>query len=129
MPLIRYEVGDYAEVGEPCPCGRGLPVLKRVVGRTRNMVHTPDGKCYWPSFPIAELLKIADIRQIQLRQVSLNTIEVFLAMDGRLNAHQEAQLEEKLHASLNYPFNLKFNHVDSIAVQKNGKYEDFISSL
>ncbi|MCK4705298.1 MAG: phenylacetate--CoA ligase family protein, partial [Gammaproteobacteria bacterium] len=28
-PLIRYELGDYAEVGEPCPCGRGLPVLKR----------------------------------------------------------------------------------------------------
>lgn len=129
MPLLRYEVGDYAEVGEPCPCGRGLPVLKRVVGRTRNMVHTPDGKCYWPSFPIADLLKIADIRQIQLRQVSLNTIEVFLAMDERLNTYQEAQLEEKLHASLNYPFTLKFIRVDSIAVQKNGKYEDFISSL
>jgi hypothetical protein len=47
----------------------------------------------------------------------------------RLSAEQEAQIKEKLHASLNYPFNLRFNHVDSIAVQKNGKYEDFISSL
>lgn len=27
-PLIRYEIGDYAKVGEPCSCGRGLPVLK-----------------------------------------------------------------------------------------------------
>ena len=35
-PLIRYEIGDYAEVGEPCPCGRGLPVLKCIQGRTRN---------------------------------------------------------------------------------------------
>ncbi|MCP3970332.1 MAG: phenylacetate--CoA ligase family protein, partial [Rhodobacteraceae bacterium] len=24
MPLIRYAIGDYAEVGEDCPCGRGL---------------------------------------------------------------------------------------------------------
>ena len=32
-PLIRYELGDYAEVGAPCPCGRGLPVLKRIMGR------------------------------------------------------------------------------------------------
>ena len=29
MPLIRYEIGDYAQVGEPCACGRGLPVLTR----------------------------------------------------------------------------------------------------
>jgi phenylacetate-CoA ligase len=33
MPLLRYELGDYAEVGEPCPCGRGLPVLSRILGR------------------------------------------------------------------------------------------------
>jgi hypothetical protein len=33
MPLIRYDVGDMAEVGAPCACGRGLPVLKRVSGR------------------------------------------------------------------------------------------------
>jgi len=32
MPLIRYEVGETAEVGAPCACGRGLPVLTRIVG-------------------------------------------------------------------------------------------------
>lgn len=36
MPLLRYAIGDHAEVGAPCPCGRGLPVLsKRIVGRRR----------------------------------------------------------------------------------------------
>ncbi|NNM01814.1 MAG: phenylacetate--CoA ligase family protein, partial [Gammaproteobacteria bacterium] len=30
MPLLRYDIGDRAEVGGPCPCGRGLPVIKRV---------------------------------------------------------------------------------------------------
>ncbi|MFC1689899.1 hypothetical protein ACFL0N_02795 [Pseudomonadota bacterium] len=30
-PLIRYETGDRAEAGEPCACGRTLPVLKRIV--------------------------------------------------------------------------------------------------
>ena len=129
MPLIRYEVGDYAEVGEPCSCGRGLPVLKRIVGRTRNMVRTPEGKCYWPSFPVVKLLKIAPIRQLQLRQVSLDTIDVSLAMDGELTADQKEQLVQRLQGSLNYPFNITFTIVDSIAVQKNGKYEDFISML
>ena len=48
-PLIRYEIGDHAEVGEACDCGRGLPVLKRIMGRTRNLVTTPDGRKYWPT--------------------------------------------------------------------------------
>jgi phenylacetate-CoA ligase len=33
MPLIRYDTGDTAEVGAPCPCGRGLPVLTRIFSR------------------------------------------------------------------------------------------------
>jgi phenylacetate-CoA ligase len=32
-PLIRYDVGDTAEVGAPCPCGRGLPVLAKILPR------------------------------------------------------------------------------------------------
>ena len=35
MPLLRYAPGDYAEAGAPCDCGRGLPVLNRIVGRRR----------------------------------------------------------------------------------------------
>ena len=35
MPLIRYQVGDVGQLGEvECPCGRGLPMMKMVQGRT-----------------------------------------------------------------------------------------------
>ena len=40
-PLIRYEVGDMAEFGEPCPCGRGLPVIRKIHGRKRNRLRLP----------------------------------------------------------------------------------------
>src|SRR3546814_12850457 len=33
MPMISYAVGDLAEVGPPCPGGRGLQVRKRILGR------------------------------------------------------------------------------------------------
>ena len=46
MPLIRYHIGDYAEVGQPCTCGRGLPVLTSILGRVRNTLITADGKSY-----------------------------------------------------------------------------------
>lgn len=129
MPLLRYAVGDYAEVGEACPCGRGLPVLKRIVGRSRNMIRTPEGKCYWPSFPVENFLEVADIRQFQLRQTAPDHIDVVLAMETELDEAQIKQLKEKLHHSLNYPFKLDFIRVDTIPVQANGKYEDFISLL
>lgn len=37
MPLIRYRTGDMAQpVEEPCPCGRGLPRIRLVGGRSRS---------------------------------------------------------------------------------------------
>ena len=43
-PLLRYDLGDHATVGEPCPCGRGLPVISQILGRTRNAALSPDGE-------------------------------------------------------------------------------------
>jgi len=47
-PLIRYQIGDYATVGAPCACGRGLPVLERVMGRQRNLIILPNGDRIFP---------------------------------------------------------------------------------
>ena len=44
MPLLRYDIGDFAEVGDDCPCGRRLPVLKRILGRQRNLLCLPSGQ-------------------------------------------------------------------------------------
>ncbi|MFZ5563750.1 MAG: phenylacetate--CoA ligase family protein, partial [Thermodesulfobacteriota bacterium] len=67
-PLIRYEILDYAEAGGPCPCGRGLPVLNRVMGRQRNMLRLPDGTRQWPSFSPRKWPHADRIRQVQIVQ-------------------------------------------------------------
>ena len=80
MPLLRYEIGDYAEVGDPCPCGRGLPVLRRILGRKRNTCLLPDGSRRWPSLSAdelsADLTSFPPIQQFQLVQRSLQSIEL-----------------------------------------------------
>jgi phenylacetate-CoA ligase len=50
MPLIRYDLGDYAEAGEHCACGRSLPVIRRILGRVRNMLRLPGGDLRSPRF-------------------------------------------------------------------------------
>ncbi len=44
QPLIRYEQGDFARFGPPCRCGRGLPVLAGIEGRSLAIFTHPDGR-------------------------------------------------------------------------------------
>ena len=52
MPIIRYATGDLAELdSRPCPCGRGLPLLKHLYGRAVDSVLLPrGGRLFWPFF-------------------------------------------------------------------------------
>lgn len=131
MPLIRYEIGDYAEVGESCDCGRGLPVLKRIYGRVRNMLTLPSGEKIWPRIRTqyyAEETK-ADITQAQLIQHSLEEVEVKLVVNKPLNAKQQEKLTKLIQEALGYPFNIRYEFLHSIARSKSGKFEEFISKV
>ncbi|HUI59925.1 MAG TPA: hypothetical protein VLX90_06870, partial [Steroidobacteraceae bacterium] len=44
MPLIRYRINDcVVPGGEECPCGRGLPLLGRIEGRTTDTFRLANG--------------------------------------------------------------------------------------
>ncbi|MBI5040887.1 MAG: phenylacetate--CoA ligase family protein [Gammaproteobacteria bacterium] len=129
LPLIRYEIGDYAEVGAPCPCGRGLPVLTRILGRSRNMLTFPDGSRHWPRFGYSGFADIAPIRQLQLVQHSVEEIEARLVVDAALNVEQEVRFTAHLQTALGHPFRIRFTYLDSIPRSANGKYEDVLSLI
>lgn len=129
MPLIRYEIGDYAEAGAPCACGRGLPVIRRILGRERNLAVTPDGSKFYPSFAAEVWSGIAPIRQIQLVQKSRTRIEVRLAMPRALSEEETRRLDAALHGCLGHPYEFTFTCMDSIPRSPGGKYEDFVAEL
>ncbi len=128
-PLIRYEVGDYAEVGEACSCGRGLPVLNRILGRVRNMATLPSGETFWPRFYSDDLAKVAPIRQAQLVQRSVHDIDVRLVVARALTAEEEERLKSVILRYLGHPFRLGFTYMDEIPRSASGKYEDFLSLI
>jgi phenylacetate-CoA ligase len=129
MPLIRYEILDHAEVGAPCPCGRGLPVLNRVLGRQRNMVTFPDGRRHWPSTGYKEWSVRLPILQGQIVQRSLTTIEAKLVPSRPLTAAEESEFTAILHRSLGYPFKIIFSYHQEIPRSAGGKFEDFYSEV
>ncbi len=124
-PLIRYEVGDYAEVGDACPTGRGLPVLRRILGRSRNMLKLPSGEQIWPNLQEDRFLAVAPVRQYQLIQRSLQEIEVRVAVAEPLSEGQRGRLRSGLQRDLGHPFALTIVEVDEIPRAANGKHEDF----
>ena len=129
MPLIRYAIGDFAEVGASCPCGRGLPVLRRIHGRARNLVRLPDGSRHWPSFPAEDWLAIAPVRQFRLRQTGAERIEVELVSTRPLDVAEQHALQAMLQRRLGYAFNIALRPVAAIERGAGGKFEDFVSEL
>jgi phenylacetate-CoA ligase len=128
-PLIRYEIGDYAEVGKACPCGRGLGVLTRIHGRARNMLSLPDGGKIWPSFPETEMLAAAPVRQFQIVQHDTRRIEAKIVAEGELSEAQTTRLRDYLTGYLGGGFDLELSYPDEIPRGPSGKYEDFMSLL
>lgn len=128
-PLVRYEIGDYAEAGPPCSCGRGLPVLTRVLGRVRNMLVLANGARHWPAFGSAGLADLAPILQQQLVQKDFDTLEVRLVTARPLAPAEEESLRRYIQARLPASFSIRFSYCDSIGRSAGGKFEDFLSEI
>jgi len=126
MPLLRYASGDYAEVGETCACGRGLPVFARVVGRQRNMLLRPDGTRYWPSFPSEVWADLAPVEQFQVIQRDRRSLELCIAAPRDLTPVENAALCAALRNALGYDYRISLVRLPQIPRPAGGKYEDFI---
>ena len=49
--LPRYDTGDLVSMApEPCPCGRGYPLIQQVIGRANDLVSDPAGNTVHAEF-------------------------------------------------------------------------------
>jgi phenylacetate-CoA ligase len=129
MPLVRYVLGDQAEAGAPCACGRGLPTIARVLGRIRNLLTLPTGERLRPAL-VDEFKNFGMVRQYQLLQRTLHDLEVRLAVDVPLNAEVEDRLRQALQRLLGYPFHISFIYFSGELPRGPGsKFEEFVSRL
>lgn len=72
MPLIRYAVGDVGiPSDEKCPCGRGLPLMKILLGRKSDFLTSSSGELVSP-FTLSPIMKhtkgIEEYRIIQEKE-------------------------------------------------------------
>ena len=129
VPLVRYRIGDrgqLAPAGQRCECGRGLPLVERIEGRTNDMLLTRDGrKVFWLN-PVFYGLPL---RESQIEQADYDSVLVRVAPTEAFDAVRDgAVIAERLRARLG-AVRITLDVVPTIPRTANGKLRGVICHL
>jgi phenylacetate-CoA ligase len=122
MPLIRYRVGDLgiAASQAPCPCGRGLPVIERVIGRTSDVLVNARGDLFHGEYFTHLFYNQAGVRQFQVIQPDLQHLIFKVVTDRDFNTGLFERLQERILDFVG-PMEMQWQIVDEIRPLKSGK--------
>ena len=129
MPLFRYDLGDLAEVGGPCACGRTLPVIARILGRARDILVLPSGERRFPYFGQNAMAAYPGVIQHQMIQKTPGNLEIRLVARAPLSGEDEGRLRAAIRASLGYDFDIAIVYCDAIERSAGGKFVEFRSEV
>ena len=126
-PLVRYDIGDYAEVGGRCACGRALPTLRRIRGRERNLLIKPDGTRHWPLVGFHRFEEVAPVQQYQVVQHALEEIELKVVTAAPLTDAAAGALGEIVRKALDFPGRVRVAQSRTrLPTTRSGKFEEFV---
>ena len=131
MPLIRYQVGDVViQSREACPCGRGLPLLERVMGREADFILTPAGKLI-SGISLTEnfALQIPGTAQIQLVQESRTLLRLRIVPSAEFNDESRREIALQMLKLFGHEMRHEVELVDMIPQEPSGKYRFCISKV
>jgi phenylacetate-CoA ligase len=128
MPLIRYEIGDYATRGpDQSRCGRGLSSLTSIVGRYRNVFVLKDGRVIHPYANARILGNHLSFRQLQIVQTEYDHIEIKYVPDDNAHIPNVAEIEKLMHQLLDTPIKVTLVPLDRFQPSPGGKFEETLS--
>lgn len=129
MPLIRYRTGDVATLrkSEICPCGRNRPILSELDGRIEDYVVTPDGRRIGRMDHVFKDALM--VKEAQIVQSAPDAILVRVAPRPGYGPDAQARIEREFRARLGRELAIRFELVEAIPREANGKFRAVISTL
>ncbi|MFT7617490.1 MAG: phenylacetate-CoA ligase [Planctomycetota bacterium] len=86
MPLIRYRLGDRAALSpDSCPCGRSLPLLSELFGRSTDTLITPSGNRIHGLGAMYILRVLPEVANFQVIQGSVDHLQVLVVATNGAN--------------------------------------------
>jgi phenylacetate-CoA ligase len=124
MPLVRYEIGDMA-VGTNalCGCGRGLPLLAKLVGRLADNLCRRDGsQIAGVSLVEKTLTAIKGLEQLQIVQESIDDFLLNVVPTRDYSQASEEQLAKTITNIFGQGVRVTVRKVERLSQERNGKY-------
>jgi len=128
MPLIRYNIGDIGTfTDKKCACGRGLPLIKSLEGRTDDFLILPSGKKISPR-TINVIEDVAGVSRYQTIQESKNRIVVNLVKGNGFGPKTIDEIKKHIIAGcLGEDVTVDVKLVDDLTRNKRGKLRAVVS--
>jgi len=128
MPFIRYRTGDVGRLKPGrCPCGRGLPMMDVVQGRTTDFLYLPDGTIKHALSIIYPLRELAGVRQFRVTQHEDYSVTVDVVADDKPGRITREAVARRVRPVVGERVDLRVDLVDRIATAGSGKHRYVIS--
>jgi len=128
MPFIRYATGDLAVRGAArCPCGRGFPILRRILGRMDDVLITPEGWFVGRLDPVFKA--VASLTETRIVQDARDHVRVEWVADGDLTPSESAGLLEELQNRLGPSMRIHLVRVPRIERTAAGKFRAVVNLM
>jgi phenylacetate-CoA ligase len=131
MPFLRYKIED---IGIPsdrvCRCGRGLPLMEMVAGRTTDFILTPHGlRVSGAALTIYLISSVPGIRQAQIVQDEIDHLNFRIVPDPEFNREGLAVLKEKVPEFFGSEMRYDITFMEEIPKDPSGKFRFSISNI
>ena len=130
FPFIRYRTGDIGIIDDHlCACGRGLPLLKEIQGRSTDFVVAHDGTVMHGLALIYILRDLPEVVSFKIIQESRERVRVLVVPAGPLTTAVRGTIDEGLHARLGREVTVEIEEVDEIPSERSGKFRYVVSHV
>lgn len=130
FPFIRYGTGDIGSLSnEQCACGRGLPLLKEIEGRSTDFLVASDGTIMHGLALIYILRDLTGVKSFKVIQESIRLTRVLLIVGPEFQPHMTESIVNGFHDRLGSDVEVKIEFADVIPAEKSGKFRYIVSHV
>lgn len=130
FPFIRYKTGDVGALSDrACGCGRHLPLLAEVQGRSTDFVIAQDGTVMHGLALIYVVRDVRGVRQFKVIQESLDRTRVLLATDRDFREEDLEIIRLGIGKRLGRNARVDIERVSEIPREASGKYRYVVSNV
>jgi len=128
MPLIRYKTSDISAIkSQQCPCGRHMPMLKKITTKAEDIIVCPDGRLISPSVLTHPFKPIENIEESQIVQEDINNITIKIVKKAGFKNEDADKLLDGLRHRIGEDININIEFTSEIERSASGKFRWVIS--